>query len=287
MKKAKRTVLKNIPNSILMAWKTLAHKSRQISAKWRAEPDFIIIGAQRAGTTSLYNYILQHPQVLPAFKKEVHGFDIHYEKGDYWYRSHFPLTISMRNGAYVTGEASPYYIFNPHCSGRIREQLPGVKLLVLLRNPVDRAISHYFHEVQNKMESLPIKEALQKEEERLAIEIERMNIDPTHRSLDHQHFSYKTRGIYVDQLIPYLRIFPPNQVLILKAEDLFAEPRKVIQSVYAFLDIDSTFVPQDLKPRNVGIYTTEVPKHVIDYLRYYFRPHNERLYTYLEREFAW
>jgi hypothetical protein len=280
-------MLKYFHKSIKITTRAVAHMSRRISAEWRAEPDFIIIGAQRAGTTSLYTYIVQHPQVLPAFKKEVHWFDINYEKGESWYRSHFPLTISMRNGTYVTGEASPYYIFHPHCSERIRGQIPEVKLIVLLRNPVYRAISHYFHEVQNKRESLSIKEAFQKEEERLAFEIQRMNMDPTYHSRAHRHFSYKTRGIYVDHLIPYLQIFPPHQVLILKAEDLFSEPRKVMRDVYAYLDIDSTFLPKDLSPRNIGIYSKEVPKDVFDYLRDYFRPHNERLYTYLERDFAW
>ena len=287
MNKPKPALSKYIPKSIVATSKGLAHLSRRISAEWRVEPDFIIIGAQRAGTTSLFAYIVQHPQILKSSKKEIRYFDINYEKGDLWYRTHFPLALSMKDGTYITGESSPYYLFHPHCSQRIRERIPKVKLIVILRDPVKRAISHYFHEIRNKRESLPIMEALQKEEERTATEIQKMYKDPNYRSFAHQHFSYKFRGIYVDQLSRYLQLFPSNQLLILKAEELFSEPRKVMRDVYAYLNIDSTFSPGDLTAKHVGSYTEEVHRDVHDYLRNYFRPHNERLYTFLGRDFGW
>lgn len=287
MIKPRQNLSKYLTQSIMVTAKALRHVSRRILAEWRAMPDFIIIGAQRAGTTSLYAYIAQHPQVLNSSKKEVHYFDINYQKSDLWYRTHFPLVNSMKNGAYITGEASPSYLFHPQCSERIRERIPKVKLITLLRNPIDRAISHYFHELRNKRESLSIKEALQKEQERLSFEIQKMLKDPVYDGFAHRHLSYKNRGIYVDQLSRYLQTFPSNQVLILKAEDLFSEPRKVMRDVYAYLNIDSTFSPKDLKPRHFGSYTREVPNDVYDYLRDYFRPHNERLYTFLDRNFAW
>src|SRR5438552_2173012 len=98
------------------------------------KPQFIIIGAQRCGTTSLYNYLIKHADVMPAATKEIHFFDLNYRKGIDWYYSQFPDHYHGR----ITGEASPYYLFHPHVAGRIKAALPGVKLIVLLRNPTDR-----------------------------------------------------------------------------------------------------------------------------------------------------
>ncbi len=287
MIKPKQNLSKYLTQSILDTARALRHTSRRILAEWRALPDFIIIGAQRAGTTSLYAYVTRHPQVLNSSKKEVHYFDINYQKSDLWYRTHFPLVNSLKNGAYITGEASPSYLFHPQCPERIRDRIPKVKFIVLLRNPVDRAISHYFHEVRNKRESLSIKEALKKEEERMSRECQKMLKDPNYDGFAYRHFSYKNRGIYVDQLRRYLQIFPSNQMLILRAEDLFSDPQKVMRDVYAYLNINTAFSPSDLKPRHAGSYTREVPNDVYDCLRDYFRPHNERLCTFLGRNFGW
>jgi|SRR5690242_3518862 len=119
-------------------------------------PHFLIIGAQRCGTTSLFEYLARHPDVAPPSAKELHFFDSEYHKGDAWYRERFP---SLRNG-FITGEATPYYIFHPHTPTRVRDWNSKVKLIVLLRNPVDRAYSHYHHEVRLGTESLDFETAL-------------------------------------------------------------------------------------------------------------------------------
>ena len=111
---------------------------RMITAIQRSFPDFIIIGAQMCGTTSLYDYLAKHPNVLLSYVKEIHFFDHSYNKGLLWYRSFFPLRIIK--GKRMTGEASPYYIFHSHSAKRIAKTLPSVKLIVMLRNPVDRSI---------------------------------------------------------------------------------------------------------------------------------------------------
>ena len=109
---------------------TARHLWRLATAPVRTLPDFLIIGAQKSGTTFLYQLLVQHPHVKPAFVKEVHYFDLEYRKGVNWYRSHFPL--QMRNSReYITGEASPYYLFHPHAPRRASAVVPDAKLVVL------------------------------------------------------------------------------------------------------------------------------------------------------------
>jgi len=141
----------------------------------RMMPDFLIIGAQRCGTTSLFNYLSQHPDIYPSFPKEVHYFSNYYKKGTAWYRSHFPLTWQkkyrelVQGRKFMTGEATPYYFSHPHAPRRIFNALPKVRLFLLLRNPVDRAFSHYQYEVKMGIESLSFEEAIDKEEDRLSM----------------------------------------------------------------------------------------------------------------------
>src|SRR5947209_20310719 len=146
----------------------------------RMMPDFIIIGTMRGGTTSLYSYLTTHPHIGSAYMKEVHFFDVYYSKGIGWYRSQFPSSIQKYYAEYVqkqqfiTGEASPYYLFHPHAPKRITKFLPQVELIVLLRNPVSRAYSHYSHEVAGGHEKLSFEEAIECEQERIGKEAERL-----------------------------------------------------------------------------------------------------------------
>src|SRR5438093_4320202 len=130
------------------------------TSKLRVLPDFLIIGAQRAGTTSLYRYLSRHPAVAPAvLAKGAHYFDTAFDRGLPWYRGHFPTRmtaerIRAREGTFATGEGSPYYLFHPLAAERIAAALPGVKLVALLRDPVERASSHWVHEAERGFEQL-------------------------------------------------------------------------------------------------------------------------------------
>jgi hypothetical protein len=134
------------------------------SGRLRVLPDFIIIGGQRCGTTALFNLLGQHPCVETSHPKEVHYFDLQYARPLNWYRQHFPTMMSMRARALrgrrvVSGEPSPYYLFHPRVPERLHD-LPGTRLIALLRNPVDRAYSHYQHEVRLGVETLPFEDAI-------------------------------------------------------------------------------------------------------------------------------
>ena len=145
------------------------------TTRLRGLPDFLIIGAQRCGTTSLYRYLCAHPSVQPAvLNKGIHYFDTNHEQGTAWYRSHFPSEpykayLRRRRGVerVLTGEGSPYYFFHPLAPGWIAEELPEARFVVMLRDPVGRAYSQYQHEVARGFEALAFEEALEEEEERL------------------------------------------------------------------------------------------------------------------------
>ena len=118
----------------------------RITAPFRALPDFLIVGAQKGGTSSLYAYLAQHPSVLPSFRKEVKFFDCNYFCGHTWYRAHFPLRYKLSRGNRITGEGTPNYLFHPTALQRLALTLIDVKIIILLRNPADRAYSHYQHQ---------------------------------------------------------------------------------------------------------------------------------------------
>jgi hypothetical protein len=264
-------------------------KYRQATWSKRAFPSFIIIGAQKSGTTSLFFYLSQHPQITPSCKKEVHFFDgginpnvDNFNKGEPWYRSHFPLKRNISNNQKVF-EASPLYIFNPLSPGRISELTPEVKLIAVLRNPVERAISHYFHEKRNGRELLPIMKALQSEEERLSPVIKNQD----YKSAIFREQSYKTRGLYHEQLKRYSNYFPMSNILVLNSDTFFTQPNDTLRRVFEFVGVDTEFTIDNLKPHNVGKNRTKVDPDVYEYLEDYFRPHNQELYELIKENYGW
>jgi hypothetical protein len=254
-------------------------------------PSFLIIGAAKAGTTSLYSYLIQHPQVLGATRKEVQYFSVHFAKGERWYRSHFPLVSKLeRCSAAVgehclTGEASPYYLFHPHAAERIARALPKVKLIALLRDPVTRAYSHHQFNSRRGKETLPFEEAIEREAERIQKDMATLIVEPSHVSAAHRDHSYLARGNYHDQLRSYYDCFNPSQLLILRSEDLFEETQKVFDEVTDFLALDRWRVA-DIRPRNVApLGSRHIPME--EQLREYFRYRNEQLYELIGRDMRW
>lgn len=264
-------------------------KYRQATAAKRCLPDLIIVGAQKSGTTSLYAYLKRHPQIVPAFKKEVHFFDgglspdeNSYNKGEMWYRSHFPLRTKV-NANQITFEASPLYLFNPLAAQRLASLVPATKIIVLLRSPTERAISHYFHERRKKREPLTIGEAMQAEEARL---------QPAVKARDYKNeafirYSYKTRGLYCEQLKRYFLSFPQQQLLVMSAEYLFNEPIHCLRRVYSFVGVDPEFQAADFKPKNTGSNREKVPSDVYRYLERFFEAPNRDLFRMLGQTFDW
>lgn len=241
----------------------------------RSLPEFIIIGAMKSGTTSLYYYLSKHPRVLPPIKKEIHYFDHNYHKGDIWYKSHFPITL-INSNRFITGESSPYYLFHPNVPDRISETVPGAKLIVILRDPAERAISHYWHKVKSNKESRTIREALNWNGGIVAEEEQKLKNGEKKYSYEHVNFSYLERGKYVQQIDRYTDSMDEENILILKSEDLFENTESVMDSVYDFLEIES-FHDTRYVATNCGDYRTEINSEILLRLSSYFREHNEEL----------
>jgi hypothetical protein len=266
--------------------------SRLCKASRHPLPDFLIIGAHKAGTTSLYDYLTQHPQVMSAKRKELHFFSKNYHRGIDWYRQRFPSfdaraerqeTTGKR---VLTGEGTPYYLFHPHAARRIARDLPEAKLIVLLREPVARAYSHYQHEVRLGHETLSFENAIRAESKRLDGELAKMLADERHYSFNHQHFAYRARGIYVDQLQVYSQVIPRERLLILSSDELFSDPQTTFATTLAFLGLDDVPIA-DMKPRNAGEYDRSLTLPICDELEAFFKPHNRRLFEFLGRDFGW
>jgi hypothetical protein len=231
-------------------------------------PDFVIVGAQKGGTSFLYYLLTRHPFVEPAARKELHFFDKseRFDNGAGWYRRCFPRSGLKDGRRSITGEASPSYLFDPPVPKRMAEVVPQARLITLLRNPIDRAYSHYQMQVKRGTEPLTFEEAIER-----------------------QHSSYLSRGIYVDQLLRWFEFFSREQMLILKSEDFFEHPVETLKVVLNFLYLpDWQPDPSELQQRrHTGTYRQKLDPSTRRRLEAYFEPYNKRLYECLGVDFGW
>jgi len=250
------------------------------TAAVRALPDFLILGAQKAGTTALYAYLRWHPQITGPSFKEVSFFDRHYARGERWYRAHLPI----RRGG-IVGEASPSYLFHPLAPERVARMLPNARLIALLREPVGRAFSHYQHEVALGRESLSFEDAVAQEDERMQGEVERMLRDPAYFSHAWWNYTYVARGRYAEQLSRWFAVFPREQVLVLLTDELAADAPGTYRRVLDFLGVE----PHALEsfPRIFERDYEEMEPATRAALQQDFAEPNRRLAELLGRELPW
>lgn len=260
----------------------------------RSLPDYIIIGAQKCGTTSLQKALARHPDVCPSLIKEIHFFDLAYERGEAWYRAHFGLERARerareRGRTLVMGEATPFYLAHPQAAERAARMVPGARLIVLLRDPVERAYSHYAHEVRLGHEQLTFAEALERELAWSANALGASNASPN--AWEWQHQSYLHRGLYAAQLRTWMRWFAPEQFLILRSEDYFAQGLTVLDQVCSFLEVRPVSAlrrPEALLVhRNRGERRAPLPQELRARLKAYFSQPNQALEELLGRAMAW
>ena len=260
---------------------------RRPTSRLRTRPDFLILGAQRSGTTSLYRYLAEHPGITAPVRKEIQYFTLHHGRGDGWYRAHFPIALAASGGRRrLTFEATPYYLFHPLAPARAATALPDAKLLVLLRDPVARAFSHWQHTAERGLEPLAFEDALDAEEVRLAGEAERLTSDPNSRSDAHRLWSYVSRGRYAEQLERWLGSYPQDRLLVLLSEDLYQHPAETHARALQFLGLPAA--PLDAYPRYTrraggGTMADSTRRRLADE----FRPHNERLAALLGHDPGW
>jgi hypothetical protein len=251
----------------------------------RPLPDFLIIGAQKAGTTALYAYLRWHPGITGPAWKEVSFFDRHYARGESWYRGQMPRTPRRGKAVPLVGEASPSYLLHPLAPERVGGMIPDARLIALLRNPSDRALSHYHHEVALGREPLTFEEAIDSEEERLRGEEERMLAEPTYFSHAWWNFTYLARGRYAEQLERWLALFSGDRLLVLPSEELSDRPGETYARVLEFLGA----APHELDayPRVFEREYPQMERATRDRLAEYYAEPNERLSRLLGRDLPW
>jgi hypothetical protein len=263
---------------------------------WRPWPDFLLIGTKRGGTTSLFTYLLQHPGILGMFpqarglKSPAYFFE-KYRLGERWYRSHFH-TAAYRSGVArrlgyrpLSGESSPYYLYDPRIAARVANAMPAVKVIVLLRHPVKRAFSQYQDNVLNGLEPLSFEDALAAEPSRVAGELGRMDADPYYYSVAHDFFSYRDRGIYLPQLERWYSALSEDQLLVLPSEEFYADEQAVFDLVCTFLGLPTYALPR--KERRNHIPAPKMADATWSSLCDFYAPHNEALANRLGPRFDW
>jgi hypothetical protein len=255
-------------------------------------PAFLIVGGQRCGTTSMYRALTQHPGVLKAvYHKGVHYFDVAYGRPLQWYRAHFPLKAQARWIERATGispmtfESSPYYMFHPLAPERIARDLPDVRLLALVRDPLTRAFSAHSHELARGYEDQEFEVALELESQRLEGEVGRIINDPSYVSPSHRHHAYRARGEYIDQLQRLELLFGRDRIHVVDSGDFFARPQRVYDAVLEFLELPHRGYPA-FEVHNARS-RPPMPKSVAAALDAHFEPFDARLAKWLGRDPSW
>jgi hypothetical protein len=290
---ARRRLPKPVYRSLVRGYRGMLTRSGRDPGRGRLLPDFVIVGAAKAGTTSLFEWLGQHPFVAPACKKEVHFFDYNYFRGEGWYRKHFPSETERdrfaaeRGRPFATGEASPSYLSHHWAPQRLAALLPDAKLLITLRDPIDRAYSQF--QMSRREQEEPLQSfgaAIAAEEERLAGELARMQADRWYNSWPIGCWSYLMRSRYAEQLERWLDLFPRERFHFLTLEQLAVDPQGTLDRVHEFLDLPDHSYPR-LDAMHVAPRYDSIDAEQRAALADYFRPHNERLYELVEIDFGW
>jgi Sulfotransferase domain len=282
--------------------KPLKAKWREATSRSRVLPDFLMIGAQRCGTTTLYQYLAHHPCIVAAAKKEIGFFDNHFEKGINWYRAQFPTerekqAVLKRQKIFLTGEASINYLIRPAVPGRVAVALPQVKLIVLLRDPVVRTYSGYNRMVRKKCETRTFREVIESELPQPLAGWNKLLNDPDHDYEGLSRNCYLARGLYAEQLRWWMKFFPRERFLVLNSEFFFKQPFISMNRVCDFLGIpawsEESFRETAEKPvqkwlaRKYSYSYPPLEKELRERLVEFFRPHNQRLYELVGQDFGW
>lgn len=259
-------------------WSRLVARTRPqwllATAPWRALPNTLIIGTQRGGTSSLFAYLAASPDVSPSRQKEVHYFDRHHDQGAQWYRSWFPLRPLAKP---VVLEATPFLLYDHRAPERVHRLLPHCRLVVLLRDPVERAYSQFVHERRHNREPLESFEAA------LAAETDRLAT----RGLEAMRkWSYVDRGRYLEQLQRWTRLFDRDQLFVGLSEELYADPEAFVGGVCRWLGIRPPPPNTEYQPLNVGAGPA-MEQHVRERLEDTFKDDNRRLADWLGRTLPW
>ncbi|MFB5630910.1 MAG: sulfotransferase [Nitrosopumilaceae archaeon] len=265
----------------------------KLTGNFHLLPNFYILGAAKSGTSSLYEYLIQNPFIHSALTKEPRFFDKYYYKGLDWYKVQFPTKIqklinkNFLNKNFITGESTVRYFDHPHVPQRIKKITPKAKFIILLRNPIDRAYSHYLMMKNKRKENLSFQEAIDQEFHRTKEEFLKMENDENFYSSEYYHHAYLDRGIYIKKLQRWMKTFPKNQFLIIQSEDFFKNPDSIYKYVLKFLDLPEWHL-NEYEIIGPGKYKkSKMNSNTRKKLIEFFNPYNEQLYKFLGKRFDW
>lgn len=255
------------------------------------QPSFLIIGVQKGGTSALYGYLVQHPLIVPSKIKEIQFFNNknNYVKGNKWYEAHFPLKIKVKPNS-ITFEATPDYIFASRSPERIFQYNPKIKLLIILRDPVERAYSQWnmFRSYINSKEFYPLAEK-NSFEDVVASELQTIKNSSELRG----KMNYIRRGIYIEQIERYIQFFPRNQIYILENEAFRKNTIFYLNEILDFLEMpsfdwNSSYLISGMVPLNVGNYQSlNISGETLKLLADFYKPYNDRLFKFLGKNYDW
>lgn len=279
-----------LPRSVVRAVKQLIGAWGRLTARWRMLPAVVIVGAQRSGTTTLFRLLSDHPEVVrPTTSKGMAYFDLNYHRGPRWYRGHFPLRLRWprRSGdrRRLTFESSGYYMFHPLAAGRIAADLPEAKVVVMLRNPVDRAYSAHRHELRRGFETEDFETAVDLEPGRVAGAQDRLRDDPSYRSFEHQHHAYLSRGEYAPQVSRLFETVGRERTYVIDADEFFRDQAAELAALCSWLGIEEPAAESseawNAQPRE------PMPDALRARLMAHFEPFDEELARVLGRTPSW
>jgi hypothetical protein len=287
--------VRNVPSPVKRVVHLGSRSYGRLTAPARMTPSFLICGGQRCGTTSLYRALAAHPVVLKAvLHKGVHYFDTSYGNGMSWYKGHFPLQRSAQKITEKYGvpaqtfESSPYYMYHPQAAARIAHDLPDARLIVLVRDPVERAYSQHAHEVARGFETeRDFGAALALEPARLHRQEERLAHDPGYYSFAHQHHAYRARGEYARYLREMAKHVGRQRIHVVESERFFAEPQRVYDEVLTFLGLPTDLPRPPFERHNARPRTTDMPARLRTDLTAHFAAHDDALAGWLGRPPLW
>ena len=259
-----------------------------LTSSVRVLPNFFVIGAGRTGTTSLYHYLNQHPCITKSAYDELGYFDDNFHLGLDWYRSLFPTKftqkkVESKHGKFLTYDVTPQYIRRPWTARRISSYFPTTKLIVVLRNPVDKTYSHYIMSTVEANERRLFEDIITNE----IREFKKTKYDDKNDSYFSTivEGSYLARSFYQEQLEIWFKLFPKKQILIIKSEELANKTTEVIQDIFNFLELPEYKIKNVSKHRvsDYNKMNSSTRKILIEF----FRPYNKKLYEFLDRDFGW
>jgi len=256
-------------------------------------PDFYLIGSQKSGTTSLFEYLLQHPSIPSNLSKDIRFFDKYYHKGVNWYRLYFPISAkkffkqNSQNNNFCIGDGTERYLDYPHAAQRIKKLTPNAKLIILLRDPIIRTYSHYNFNVNRGLENRSFEKAIEYEKKVIRLEFEKMLKNPSYYSDDYFRFSYIDRSLYVNKLKRWMKVFPKEQFLILQSEKFFEDPSKVYNQVLKFLNLPKWNLEKYEQFKKQKHVPPKIEKNTLTSLNEIFQPHNRELFNLLGEKYEW